>query len=207
MSMAGDRVDIERIGALLSAKQIGDEVKNGALAEAAQYGDTELVMLLVRKRADPNHRVEESGKTILMVAAAASPFTQCGNDPLPGTYRGHKDVVKSLLEAGARANEQDAEGNTALMLAAQNGRIDSVKLLLEAGANVRLQNKYGWTALIYAANSSGDYDVANLKEIVTGLIEAGADVNACDWEGKTALSYAMKSAAIREILISAGAVK
>lgn len=200
--------DLKRIEALLSEKQktIGPKVKGDALAQAASAGDEELVALLIAKGANVNHHVEKS-QTVLMRAAAGAPFVQCGNDPLIVSYPGHSKVVKRLLDAGARINDQDAEGNTALMLAASFGRIDSVKRLLEAGANVRLSNQYGWTALIYAANSSGSYDATNMTEIVKGLLAAGADVNVGDLQGKTALDYSLHSAAITKLLFDAGAIK
>ncbi len=116
-------------------------------------------------------------------------------------------MVESLLAAGARVNDVDREGNTALMLASQNARSESVKLLLDAGANVHVKNKYSWDALIYAANSNGHYAEENLKEIVTALIAWGTDVNARDYEGKSVLTYAVGSAAITTMLIAIGAIE
>lgn len=43
---------------------------------------------------------------------------------------GNLEMVQMLLEAGADINIQDADGSTALMCAAEHGRIDIVKLLL-----------------------------------------------------------------------------
>ena len=201
--------DLKRIEAFLSQKHktIGPEVKGYALAQAASAGDEELVALLIAKGANVNHHLGEKSQTVLMRAAASAPYMQCGNDSLLVSYPGHSKVVKRLLDAGARINDQDADGNTALMLAAGFGRIDSVKRLLEAGANVRLSNQYGWTALIYAANSSGSYDDTNMTEIVKGLLAAGADVNVGDLQGKTALDYSSQGGAITKLLIDAGAIK
>lgn len=43
---------------------------------------------------------------------------------------GNTDMVKMLLAAGADINIQDEDGSTALMCAAEHGRIDIVKILL-----------------------------------------------------------------------------
>lgn len=43
---------------------------------------------------------------------------------------GNLDMVQMLLDAGADINIQDEDGSTALMCAAEHGRIDIVKLLL-----------------------------------------------------------------------------
>ena len=201
-----DPFRLKRIEALLSSKKIRAEVSGAALTKAASYGDVELVHLLVEKAVDVNHRVADTGQTVLMLAAAYGVYVQCGNDPLVTSYPGNSRLVKRLLESGARVNEQDVAGNTALILAAQLGRSESVKLLLEAGANVQLANDHGWTALIHAVNSSGSYDEANMTEIIKGLLAAGADVNVIDRHEKTALDYASRPA-IREMLISAGASK
>ena len=112
-----------------------------------------------------------------MHAAARGFYSQCGNDPMLSSYRGNAEEVKSLLAAGARLDDRDRDGNTALMLAAQYARSDSVKLLLDAGANVHLKNRHGWSALTYAVNSNGGFDAANLKIIVEALIAAGAVLN------------------------------
>lgn len=43
---------------------------------------------------------------------------------------GNSDMVAMLLEAGADINIQDEDGSTALMCAAEHGRVDIVKHLL-----------------------------------------------------------------------------
>lgn len=43
---------------------------------------------------------------------------------------GNLEMVQMLLESGADINIQDADGSTALMCAAEHGRIDIIKLLL-----------------------------------------------------------------------------
>jgi ankyrin repeat protein len=198
--------DLLRIEALLSAENIGAEIKGEALARASSYGDVDLLHLLIRKGADVNHQPEQ-GRTILMIAVTEGLYIQCGNDPLVTSYTGNTEIVTALLDAGARVDEADNEGNTSLMLAAQRARSGNVQLLLKAGANVNLRNAHGWTALIYAVNSSGAYAEENLKEIVTGLIAGGAEVNARDQQEKTALAYAVGSAAITQMLISSGAIE
>ena len=48
--------------------------------------------------------------------------------------------VKELLKKGAKVNEKDRNGATALRLAAENGHIDMVKLLVSNGADVNVRN-------------------------------------------------------------------
>ncbi|CAH8286668.1 unnamed protein product, partial [Schistosoma turkestanicum] len=52
---------------------------------------------------------------------------------------GHADVVRVLIERGARPNTATKKGNTALHIASLAGQFEVVKLLLEAGAEVNVQ--------------------------------------------------------------------
>lgn len=58
-------------------------------------------------------------------------------------YHQGAELVRILLDAGANPNAQDAEGNTALHLAARCGELDSARLLIDGGADPALRNKAG----------------------------------------------------------------
>lgn len=67
------------------------------------------------------------------------------------------ETVKLLLSYGAKVNEQDRNGGTALMAAVHFAvrereiqAIDTVRILLKAGANRDLKDRYGKTALMLA---------------------------------------------------------
>jgi ankyrin repeat protein len=196
---------LTRLDSLLSGSDIGADIKGAALMQAAAVGEVELVQLLIRKGTDVNYRRPEDGQTVLMVAAVYGFSVQCGNDPLVESYSGNTEIVQALLNAGARPDDQDNFGNTALMLAASQGRNSSVGLILEAGANANLRNKDGATALISAASNTRACN--NLKTIVAALIANGAELNARDDKCKTALSYATGCEALRKLLIDAGAIE
>ena len=85
------------------------------------------------------------GVTNLMIAAAnATP-----------------DVIHRLIQAGAKVDLADSDGDTALMHACRDVSIDNVLALLEHGADKDLQNKEGHTALRIAVEH-GNYDIAQL---------------------------------------------
>jgi N-acyl-D-amino-acid deacylase len=79
------------------------------------------------------------------------------------------EVVKALLDAGAKVNDADIRGMTPLQFAvsseAQNPAV--VKLLLKAGAEVNAKSTVGETALDWA-NKFGS------KEVIAVLTSAGA---------------------------------
>ncbi len=87
------------------------------------------------------------------------------------SFKGHTEIVRALLAAGADVDLQDKNGQwTALIKASAYGHPESVRVLLEAGADVDLQAKDQVTALI-AASFMGH------TEIVRALLAAGADVD------------------------------
>ena len=78
--------------------------------------------------------------------------------------------MRELLAAGADANNQDEEGWTPLMIAAQGGQLEVMRALLAAGADAAAALPQGHTALFLAAQG-GHLELMHL------LLDAGADVN------------------------------
>lgn len=68
-------------------------------------------------------------------------------------------------------NITDADGNTALMLAAYNGRVETVKMLIERGADINIPNSRNQSP-IAGAIFKGE------EEVVHILRDAGADLDA-----------------------------
>ena len=87
-----------------------------------------------------------------------------GSEPLDD---GRVDIVKVLLAAGANVNAFDEDGETALMMAAEEGRADVVQALIAGGANVNMMDHEGRTALQHARKEGRSH-------IVTILQNAGA---------------------------------
>jgi ankyrin repeat protein len=103
---------------------------------------------------------------------------------LERVQQGDEVAAELFLTAGMDANAAvDQEGNTALMVAASNGRTSIVDGLVRAGANVNATNREGVSVLMRAA-TQGDLT------IVRTLIEAKADLDHKDARGDTALSFA-----------------
>ncbi|MDB5033823.1 MAG: ankyrin repeat-containing protein [Chlorobi bacterium] len=64
--------------------------------------------------------------------------------------RGDVRLVEKFLDAGMFVDVQDANGFTALMMAARNGRVDIVVALLRRDANVHMRDDRGRTAMLIA---------------------------------------------------------
>eukprot|EP00041_Stephanoeca_diplocostata_P008438 m.125311 g.125311 ORF g.125311 m.125311 type:complete len:199 (+) comp17322_c0_seq4:180-776(+) len=82
-------------------------------------------------------------------------------------YWGAVDGVDILLEAGAKVDEQNKAGWTALQCAARRGNTAIVQRLLAAGAKPDLKNKDGKTALGYASENCHADVVMVLKSTIT----------------------------------------
>lgn len=75
---------------------------------------------------------------------------------------GHDDVVRLLIEKGARLDARSPNNTTPMMMAAWRGHIYTVKVLLDAGADATLKNDHGMTAIDFARS-------ADHQDIVEGL--------------------------------------
>jgi ankyrin repeat protein len=167
---AGADPDKPFVGQMHSASMCCDTRANGTpFYRAAIAADVEALRLMLAydpdfawtpsaAEAGPRMGPSNVGKTVLMVAmnggkgvgmaggpgdireGTAPPFREVSNrDPV--------DAVKLLLEAGADPSVKTPDGDSALHLAAWDGKIDVVRALVEGGADLDLLDAAGKTAL------------------------------------------------------------
>jgi len=108
-----------------------------------------------------------------------------GSTPLLwATYEVDHELVRVLLEKGARARVSNQFGASPLEQAVKVADVDLVRMLLAAGADPESPNPDGQTALMLAA-SVGSLPIAKM------LIAHGAQVNTVErFRGQTALMWA-----------------
>lgn len=94
-------------------------------------------------------------------------------------------LTRALLQHGAIVNVVDADGDTPLILACQNGFLETARLLLERGAKVNAVGDSGETSLTLAC--WGDH-----LETARLLLARGARTNLHGKESYTALSDAIQ---------------
>lgn len=114
-----------------------------ALTLACYRGNTEVVKLLLKKKADVN--ISSSMGSPLMAA----------------TYKGHLEIVKLLLSKNVNVDEVDQNGTTSLMFATMFKNIELVKLLISKKADKTIKDKSGKTAFEYAT-ITGEEMIINL---------------------------------------------
>lgn len=126
-----------------------------------------LIRLFVTHGADVNLRDTFSGSTPLILAAGMQ----------------HLNCMVYLLANGAKVDEPNDTGRTALYICAEEGHPVTANLLLDHGANVNAKMQEGATPL-YIACEFGRLEVASL------LLDRGAIVNAQCEDGTTPVSIA-----------------
>ena len=117
------------------------------------------------------------------------------------TYTVDHELVRALLDAGAKADIINNYGSSPLTEAIKLGDVELVRILLDKGANPDSPNQDNQTALMLAS-TVGSLDIAQL------LIDHDAKVNEVEkFRGQTALMWAAAGnhPAIVELLIAHGA--
>ncbi|MEP7305258.1 MAG: ankyrin repeat domain-containing protein [Acidobacteriota bacterium] len=163
----------------------------------------QLITLLLERGAKPNARLS---RPLLQRAHNAGDATLgAGSTPfMRATKAGDVVGMRLLIEHGADPTLTQANGTTALMIAAGAGQaaqaddeevegggsastaIEAIKLCLSRGADVNAVNNSGDTALHGAAAKGAD-------PIIRFLVEKGAKLDVENYQGLTPLQVAMGS--------------
>ncbi|XP_037543766.1 ankyrin repeat domain-containing protein 1-like [Nematolebias whitei] len=101
------------------------------------------------------------------------------------SFKGHMDVIKRLLEAGAVIEQKDKLEATAVHWACRGGNLLALEFLLNQGAKFTSRDKLLSTPL-HVAVRTGHCECAE------HLIHCGADVNAKDRDGDTPMHDAVR---------------
>lgn len=151
---------------ILSAIAVAMVSGCASLGDAIQQNDVATVRTMLAEGASVNGPLDGGGKPPLVSAAEL----------------GHTEIVRLLLERGARIEAVDKDGDTALANAAWKGHAETVRLLLQNGANVNSASAFRNTPLLLAVRRS--------SQTSRLLIENGADVRSANKDGETPLGSA-----------------
>ena len=179
---------IQLVKWLLDSYMVTD-IPVGALFSAIRSQSSEMVQLLLDYGGTAQVNPTADGETSALMLAS---------------YYRNSEIVKMLLEKGAKADLHNENEVFALMLAASQGNVDVVKELLERGADVNLKGKGGSTALL-SVISAGDHVVHQQSKIaiVELLLKYRADVKVQDDDRHSPIHEAIikRSAEIVKLLL------
>ncbi len=158
-AMTGNRDAVKTL--LQNGADVNTALGDGmtALHYAATKNDVELIKMLLAAGANLKATTRLGGYTPVLLAAK-------------GGNAAALDALLSSAQAGDLANSATVNGTTALMFAAQSGKVDAVKLLLDNGAKVDAkEGARGETALMFAA-------AYGRGDVIRALTARGADPKA-----------------------------
>jgi ankyrin repeat protein len=138
-----DRI-VEALIAHGADERVADDTGKPPIVYAAARAKLDIVERLLGRNIDINARYQHE-LTLLMWASGADEKVSEADAT---------KVVKYLLDAGARLDDRDARGRTALMIAAEGGRAEIVALLLARGADPSLKDEGGKRAADLTSLSS-----------------------------------------------------
>ncbi|XP_052715611.1 E3 ubiquitin-protein ligase MIB2-like isoform X1 [Crassostrea angulata] len=109
-------------------------------------------------------------------------------------HQGHENVVKLLLQNGARINARNKDGMTPLMVSIAGKETDSSICLIKNKADVNACNKQGRTPAHFTVQFE-------LYSVLNTVLEAGASLNKQDVKGNTPLHDAIAKRSDRAVNI------
>ncbi|XP_028343169.1 ankyrin repeat and SOCS box protein 10 isoform X6 [Physeter macrocephalus] len=187
---------------------------------AASRGHTEILRLLLRRRARPDSA--PGGRTALHEACAAG-HAACvhvllvaGADPNVPDQDGKRplhlcgaagslECAELLLKFGAKVDgRSEEEEETPLHVAARLGHVELADLLLRRGACSSARDAEGWTPLLAACDAQAT--TTHCLQLCRLLLSAGADADAADQDRRRPLHLACRRghADVVELLLSCG---
>jgi len=200
----------ELMQSLLSRQDVLRLVRKGSsLYVAAEYGQEEMVKLLLQYKADVN---------VEYVSVVPRVYTR----PISiATVNGHDNIVRLLLDEQARTLEIYDHGNTLLHEAAAFENLVILQLLIDRQVDsVNATNEFGRTPLHAIANAKhrpdenpkripglfkdSDSLSKNAERVVQILLQNKADINAQDQNGNTALHLAVNPGRLSLFDLDAG---
>jgi len=146
-----------------------DPERGREILEAIKAGKTDHVTRMIERERNLLYAKDEFGWRPLHLAVR---------------YR-RTELVSFLIRKGANVNQQDGDGQTALMWAIEYERPDYVESLLMVGADPNIREvSQDWGPLHKACFYS-------LPKVVKMLLDKGADVNHVDETGRSPLLWAL----------------
>lgn len=135
----------------------------GPLSLAIDGGHFLAAKALIELGSDVNAAAGEDQVTPIMVTASWLAVGEAAKEIELRQGLRSTDIATALIDRGANINAVNAQGVSALMIAAARGNMPMLGLLLEAGADPDLKSKAGKTAIDIARDSLNEDAVKSIK--------------------------------------------
>ena len=145
------------------------DICGGILLSASSGGKAKVVNYLINLGCSPNVRQANLNYTPLHNAAGY----------------GHSDIVRTLLQNGAKVDEQNFQGLTPLMFAVQNCHCEIARQILHVGCDLSVRVETSEYTVLHCGAAVG------CVACVQSLVNAGVEVDAVDAMGCSALVTAV----------------
>jgi ankyrin repeat protein len=185
--------------------------RSSPLALAIEHSDDEIARVLLESGANANSkswdgfaavflasRMGKKDLTRLLIRKGAKRRPMWQGALLRGAETGDVNAIRDALDRGISAETPDRTTQTALAIAASNGRRAVAELLIRRGARVNHVDREHTTALMEAA-------AADSPEIIKLLLRHHASIDTQDYLGKTALIRASETDAANAVQALLGA--
>ena len=165
------------------------------LHEAIEGGcDADIIKLFVSKDVDVNAKDNE-GFSKSPYRCLHTLLTLIGALHFAAT-RGDKDILQTLINAGAVIDVKSDSGMTLLHEAARGGSVEGVRQILEYGVDIEARDNLNMTPLFAAC-----WDANGSDAIVRALLAAGANVSVVDKCGYSPLHELAKKGRTKAALM------
>ena len=156
-----------------------DDEGNNPLSWAIKNNKTKLIDKFLQYIIDNDHLDKKEVQNILIDMVYTGPEGYVAQ----GAFI--NGLNHAIQEGSGLLNNQDEDGNTALIIACATAQAPIAGVLISKGAEVNLANKKGETPLMHAI-------AHGYEDLVKGLIEKGADCNASTCDGKSVRDFAQE---------------
>lgn len=147
---------------------------DGVVYAILQNAPLETIIYLQSQKGNDVNKLTHDGRTYIFWAA----------------YKGNVELMKHLLNQGAKTDLTDDKGNTILNFAASSGQknTDVYELCIANGANLKTDlNPDGANALLLSAPYNTDF------ELIDFFVSKGLDLKSTDAHGNNAFNYVAKT--------------
>ena len=154
------------------ATQLNSNMFDGVCYAILEQADNATIQHLIAKKGNEVDKLTHDGRTYIFWAA----------------YRGNLELVAWLLEQGARADIEDAHGNSVINFAANSGMSNTAiyDLLLVNKANINATTRSGANALLLIASGAEDMGILNY------FMDKGLSFESLDEQENGIFQYAAK---------------